>query len=107
MNHGNAHLCSFRASTEAEALELLPELAEALTRKSVERYPGEQNDTRLVQGALEALISKQATITSYAGRTEIEPNRIKQVDMRDLLLYNGLDALLTWRLFRKQEEDLR
>lgn len=80
VKHGNAHLCSFRASTEAEALELLPELAEALTRKSVERYPGEQNDARLVQGALEALFSRQATVTSYAdGRTEIEPNRIKQV----------------------------
>jgi len=35
------------------------------------------------------------------------PNRIWQADMRDLLLYNGLDSLLTWQLFRKQEEDLR
>jgi len=35
------------------------------------------------------------------------PNRIRQVDMQDLLLYNGLDSLLTWHLFRKQEEDLK
>jgi len=35
------------------------------------------------------------------------PNRIRQADVRDLLLYNGLDSLLTRQLFRKQEEDLR
>lgn len=34
------------------------------------------------------------------------PSRIRQVDMRDLLLYNGLDSLLTWHLFQKQKEDL-
>jgi len=35
------------------------------------------------------------------------PNRIRQLDVRDLLLYNGLDSLLAWRLYRKQEEDFR
>lgn len=33
-------------------------------------------------------------------------NRIRMADVRDLLLYNGLDALLTWHLYEKQREDL-
>jgi len=34
------------------------------------------------------------------------PNRIRQASMRDLLLYNGLDSLLCWHLFCKQQKDL-
>ena len=35
------------------------------------------------------------------------PNRIRAVDVRDLLLYNGMDSLLTWHLARKQMEEMR
>lgn len=35
------------------------------------------------------------------------PNRIWQCDIQDLLLYNGMDSLLAWHLFYKQEEDLK
>jgi len=32
------------------------------------------------------------------------PNRIREVDLRDLLLYCGLDSLLTWKIAEKQKE---
>jgi len=35
------------------------------------------------------------------------PNKIRRADVRDLLLYNGLDSLLTWHLYSKQVEDLK
>ena len=33
-------------------------------------------------------------------------NRIRQVDWRDLLKYNGMDACLTWHLAKKQREEM-
>ncbi len=36
-----------------------------------------------------------------------EPNRIREVGMRELLLYNGLDSLLAWHLAQKQMEDIK
>lgn len=82
VTHGKTHVCSYKAASDTEALELLPAVANALTRQShaVERYPGENHDKNLVQGALERITAKQATITTAKdGRPEIEPNRIKHV----------------------------
>jgi DNA polymerase len=36
-----------------------------------------------------------------------EKNRIRQADLRDLLLYNGMDSLLTWLLAKKQRKEMK
>jgi len=51
--------------------------------------------------------SYNENVSSYLEGSPNTPNRIRQTDMRNLLLYNGLDSLLTWHLFRKQENDLK
>jgi hypothetical protein len=35
-----------------------------------------------------------------------EPNRIKEIDIQSLLLYNGLDALLEYLLSKIQMEEI-
>jgi hypothetical protein len=35
-----------------------------------------------------------------------DPNRIRQVDLRELLLYNGLDSLLTYNVAVAQRKEL-
>jgi uracil-DNA glycosylase family 4 len=42
---------------------------------------------------------------SAAGRGGNAPNRIRQAPLRDVLVYNGVDALVEWKLFQTQEED--
>ena len=35
------------------------------------------------------------------------PNRLRETDMADLLLYNGLDSLLEWKLAKMQRKELQ
>jgi len=46
------------------------------------------------------------TVAPFLEGSSNVPNRVTQADAHDLLLYNGLDALLTWSLYRKQRKDL-
>lgn len=41
-----------------------------------------------------------------SGGGSMEPNRIDEIDLDDLLLYNGLDSLLEYKLFEIQQEAL-